>query len=226
MREPTTERGMATKQKLLQAAEQVFGERGYHAASIVEITRTAGVSVGTFYEYFDSKEMIFRELVEYMSHQLRQQISERIADLPTRLERERAGFEAFFRYALEHRNLYRIVLESQFVNEPLYRWYYQRLADGYKRGLRKALHRGEIRGPVTDTETYLDTLTFALLGMGQMLGMRWVLWEGTVPPAAVLEELSEMIWRLLAPGREEAPCPRSGRARSPFSKQHGSHPES
>ncbi|QZA32159.1 TetR/AcrR family transcriptional regulator [Hydrogenibacillus sp. N12] len=204
MREPTTERGMATKQKLLQAAEQVFGERGYHAASIVEITRTAGVGVGTFYEYFDSKETIFRELVEHMSHQLRRRIAERVAALPNRLERERAGFEAFFRYALEHRNLYRIVLESQFVDEPLYKWYYQRLADGYKRGLKEALQRGEIRGPATDSETYLDTLAFALLGMGQMLGMRWVLWEGRVPPAEVLEELAELIRRLLSPHPEAA----------------------
>ena len=53
---PATSRGQRTRNKLLDAAEQVFGEQGYEKASIVEITRTAGVAQGTFYVYFESKK--------------------------------------------------------------------------------------------------------------------------------------------------------------------------
>lgn len=194
MREPVTERGMATRRRLLQAAEEVFGRRGYHAASIVEITRTAGVGLGTFYEYFDSKETVFRELVQHMSHELRRRIAENVRDLPDRRSQERAGFETFFQFALEHRNLYRIVLESQFVDEDLYRWYYRRLAEGYQKGLAQAVARGEI------PEQDLETLAWALLGIGQMLGMRWVLWGNQVPPPDVRRSLFTMIDRLLGGG--------------------------
>ena len=42
--------------RLLDAAEQVFAELGYHDASIVKITEAAGVGQGTFYLYFASKK--------------------------------------------------------------------------------------------------------------------------------------------------------------------------
>ncbi|WP_084655137.1 TetR/AcrR family transcriptional regulator [Nocardia altamirensis] len=40
---------------LVAAAYQVFGEVGYHAAGITEITKRAGLGRGTFYIYFESK---------------------------------------------------------------------------------------------------------------------------------------------------------------------------
>ena len=59
-----TPRGARTRQELLDAAEQVFGKRGFEKASIQEITRQAGVALGTFYVYFPHKEAIFIELVD------------------------------------------------------------------------------------------------------------------------------------------------------------------
>ena len=44
-----------------------FGERGFHEASISAITRRAGVALGSFYTYFDSKDAVFRALVRDMS---------------------------------------------------------------------------------------------------------------------------------------------------------------
>ena len=56
-------RGAQTRQRLLEAAEDVFAELGYHDASIVKITEAAGVAQGTFYLYFTSKKESFDELV-------------------------------------------------------------------------------------------------------------------------------------------------------------------
>jgi hypothetical protein len=55
-RAPVTVRGEQTRRRLLEAAEEVFGELGFRRASIAEIVRRAGVAQGTFYLYFDSKE--------------------------------------------------------------------------------------------------------------------------------------------------------------------------
>ena len=59
--QPLSKRSERTRRRLLDAAEQVFGEHGYEAASIVKITEAAGVSQGTFYLYFTSKQQIFDE---------------------------------------------------------------------------------------------------------------------------------------------------------------------
>ena len=58
-----TARGERTRQKLLDAAERIFAELGYHDASIVKITEAAGVGQGTFYLYFAGKQQVFDEVV-------------------------------------------------------------------------------------------------------------------------------------------------------------------
>ena len=51
-------------ERLLRAAVDVFGARGYHAARVSDIVGRAGVAQGTFYLYFENKEAIFLQLVD------------------------------------------------------------------------------------------------------------------------------------------------------------------
>src|SRR3546814_18042477 len=76
-RTPRTERGRKTLRRLLKAAAREFGERGYHEAAITGITARAGVALGTFYTYFESKEEVFRALVRDMSRATRAHVAER-----------------------------------------------------------------------------------------------------------------------------------------------------
>lgn len=50
-----TPKGLETREKLLRAAEEVFGQKGYYETSIVNISQEANVAQGTFYNYFPSK---------------------------------------------------------------------------------------------------------------------------------------------------------------------------
>ena len=68
---PRTERGRRTLRKLLDAAAEEFGEKGFHESSVVSITQRAGVALGSFYTYFDSKDALFRALVADMSEKVR-----------------------------------------------------------------------------------------------------------------------------------------------------------
>src|ERR1044072_9753256 len=88
---PRTERGRRTVRKLLEAAAQEFGSRGYHEAAITGITRRAGVALGTFYTYFESKEEVFRALVLDMSRTTRAHVAEAVKGAPDRLPAPRGG---------------------------------------------------------------------------------------------------------------------------------------
>ena len=189
---PATSRGEATRQKLMDAAEQEFGEKGFHAASISSITSRAGVGQGTFYLYFPSKEDALRELVQHMGHALRRSLAEAIEGAADRLEVERRGFDAFVRFSLQHRNLYRVVMESQFVDESVYREYYQALADGYRAGLEHAASRGEIR-PGSSSER-----AWALMGIAHFLGLRYAIWENREPPDDAKDQVFDFIQHGLA----------------------------
>src|SRR5690242_9065772 len=72
---PRTARGERTLRKILDAARDEFGERGFSESSIVGITQRAGVALGTFYTYFDSKEVLFQALVRDMSAQVRDHVA-------------------------------------------------------------------------------------------------------------------------------------------------------
>jgi AcrR family transcriptional regulator len=54
----------ARPEELLAAALIVFGEQGYRATTLEEVARRAGVSKGTVYLYFASKDALFRAMVE------------------------------------------------------------------------------------------------------------------------------------------------------------------
>lgn len=54
----------ARPEELVEAAIEVFGEHGFRAATLEEVARRAGVSKGTVYLYFTSKEDLFRAMVE------------------------------------------------------------------------------------------------------------------------------------------------------------------
>ena len=56
------ERGQKAQSKILEAALQVFGEIGYHGCGVKRITEVSGYSRASFYQYFSSKEDLFRHL--------------------------------------------------------------------------------------------------------------------------------------------------------------------
>ena len=68
---PRSAKGARTRARLVQAAKDIFAEQGLPDARIVDITERAGVSYGSFYNYFDSKEELFREIATEVDGLLR-----------------------------------------------------------------------------------------------------------------------------------------------------------
>lgn len=187
MRVPKTARGRRTREKLLSAAEAEFGERGFHAVGIGDITRRAGVALGTFYVYFESKEEIYRDLVSYLSHRVRSWVGERVAGVPDRLTAERMGLEAFLEFTRQHPGLYRIISEAEFVANDAFVEHYMGFARAYRENLEKAGQRGDIR------EGDYEVWSWAIMGMMMFLGLRFADWDNATPPAEVAEKVQDLI---------------------------------
>lgn len=174
---PKTDRGTQTKEKLLLAAERVFADLGYQDASVAKITNHAGVGQGTFYLYFGSKLEIFEELVYDLNRRVRRAMSEGAENASNRIERERAGFKAFFKFTAEHPALYRIIRQAEFVSPRALRHHYSKIVEGYQDGIAQAEEEGEF------IELDPEVASWMLMGIGELIGMRWVLWseDGEVP---------------------------------------------
>jgi AcrR family transcriptional regulator len=187
-------KGLETRRRLLDAAERVFGELGYHDASIVKITEAAGVAQGTFYLYFASKQELFEELLRDLNARVRHTMQEAAEHGRDRIEAERLGFRAYFQFTAEHPALYRIVRQAEFVSPATLQYHYEKITEGYVEGLREAMTRGEV------AQGDPEVLAWALMAAGEMLGMRWILWNGHAEmPPEVLRELDALIVRILSP---------------------------
>jgi AcrR family transcriptional regulator len=63
-RAPLTDRGRRTRESLLAAAREVFEKQGYGSTRMGDIAAAAGVSHGTVYTYFDTKESVLAAVVQ------------------------------------------------------------------------------------------------------------------------------------------------------------------
>lgn len=77
-------KGERTRRRLLDAAVEAFGTRGYRAASVTAIARTAGVTQAAAYAYFENKEHLFRSAIEADTAGLIDDALGGVGDVPVR----------------------------------------------------------------------------------------------------------------------------------------------
>ena len=175
-KQPRTDRGRRTRRAILDAARSEFGERGFHEASISGITRRAGVALGSFYTYFDSKDALFRALVRDMSDQVRDHVAPKLVAAPDQLAAEQAGLQAFIEFVRGHKEIYRIIDEAEFVDPQSFRRHYETTAERITQRLAAAAERGEVRRD--SAEVY----AWAIMGMNVFLGLRYGVWGDDLAP--------------------------------------------
>ncbi len=62
-RKPVQDRGIETRERIIEAARALFESKGYHGTNSKDIAAKAGFAVGTFYGYFKDKKPLFMEVV-------------------------------------------------------------------------------------------------------------------------------------------------------------------
>jgi AcrR family transcriptional regulator len=169
---PFNTRGEKTKKTILKTAEKLFGENGYQATQIADISRTANTGLGTFYLYFKSKKEVLSEVIKLVNHALRNNSWEYTKDFDDRREIENAGMQAFFNQFKSMGKDYRIVRESEFVDKNIGTWYYMRIASSYVKGLKEGMKNGEI--VLCDAEA----LAYVLMGISHTVGINWFVLNG------------------------------------------------
>lgn len=189
---PRTARGARTRRKLLDAAAAEFAENGFHAASIASITRRAGAALGSFYTYFDSKDAVFQALVNDMSEAVRTAARQAIEPSMAPLQVERAALSAFLSFAADHKEIYRIIDEAEFVDPESYRRHYETTASRIAERLAAGSKSGAYRNGLGETEAW------AIMGMNVFLGLRFAIWARESDPP--LGEVAAVANALLGKG--------------------------
>jgi AcrR family transcriptional regulator len=106
---PRSQKGLRTRARLLEAAKEIFEEVGFLEARISDIAERAGLSHGSFYHYFESKEEVFREVAAAVDEQLRAPMQSVILDPGSHASPQERIREALRRHLESYRREARIM---------------------------------------------------------------------------------------------------------------------
>lgn len=145
-------RGEATRERLIEAGRQAFGEKGYEATSISEILEAAGVAKGALYHHFETKAALFDAVLDGVVRDAALAAAERARAARTPLSRLKAGCATWLELSLDP-SFQRIAL----LDAPsVVGWSRMREIDdahtlgGIRHGLRELDGRGGARGADID----------------------------------------------------------------------------
>ena len=159
-----------TRQALFSAAAIVVGEYGYEEASITKITEKAGVANGTFYNYFETRQDLFDQLLPTLGDNLLESIASRLQSELTGLDRERARIIAYFEFFRENSGFLRILNEAEVYAPLAFKRHVENFALRYAKALGKHLEHGELHG---FSKEELLPVVYMLMGIRSYLTMLW-----------------------------------------------------
>lgn len=169
----------AIRNALFGAAAKVVGQDGYADASITKITNAAKVGQGTFYNYFESRQDLFDQLLPALGDRLLDFIRARVANIENDLQREEAGFRAFFAFLQETPEFYRILNEAEIFAPTAYHDHIRNMVGGYARALERSRKNGAISGY---DQTEYEKIALILVSARNYLALRYSYENGQVRP--------------------------------------------
>ena len=184
--------------RLAAAATDLISTRGYSALRVDEICDAAGLSVGTFYLYFDGKDDLFVHLVVAHTEGLRAALGEEYAKEGPVLIRLTAALDRYLRFVEEHELGLLHFRDAGSIETDLGRlapWAYAQHAADLVPVLEEGMESGEIRR----TDAWL--LAHAIVGLSQHMA----LCAAERPGNATHEELLRFLSELLGTGMAAAP---------------------
>ena len=186
-RMPRSER----RAQLLDAAQAVFVQSGYHAAAMDEIAERAGVSKPVLYQHFPGKLDLYLALLDTHCDTLEQLVRSALGATDGDNEaRVRATVAAYFAFVTQEDAAFRMVFESDLTSVPQVR---ARL-DAVELACAEAIAEVIAEDTGADDERAL-LLGSALAGMAQVSARHWLAQDGDIPEAEAARTISTLAWR-------------------------------
>lgn len=161
------------ERQMLKVAARVFGERGFHAASMEEIADGVGVTKPMLYAYFGSKEGLYLAVIDQAGSHLVKSVGQ-LASVPDPVRRVRLAAEFLLRYIERHRDGWAVLFRegvgsSNQVVERMASYRAQIVSQA-------AAAFAGIQGDHDDPEVLksVEPMAHALLGAGEALARWWL----------------------------------------------------
>ncbi len=188
-------KGRRTRQRILEGARRAFENRGnYVDTRITDITKEAGVAYGSLYTYFDSKEVLFRELALDVVNRMYSGATStyRGPDPIKRVESANGRFMDAYR---ENAQMM-AVIEQVASLYPDFHLLRRQLRQRFVERIRSNIERWQAGG-VADPDVDSHTAAHALVSMTDNFGYLWFVLEEPFDEQTALQTLTQLWVRAL-----------------------------
>lgn len=179
---------------ILECAERVFAERGYHTAKMQELAAEAGISLNTLYATFPSKREVFEALHEMRGAEFLAEVDTALAAPGDARQSLRRGVEAFVAYLVRHQDYFRIDLRegrSWAIGDV-------EASPSFQAGIRQ--WTGLMRRGIAEGLFYADdpdVMAVTAFGLMQIQLAAWLAKTGASDPKRIAERVFRQIERAL-----------------------------
>jgi AcrR family transcriptional regulator len=181
-----------TRRELLAAAARVLAEKGLHRTKISDIAAAADLGVGTFYLHFPDKEALFDAVVEETVGRLKKTVDAARTRATGPVEKIGAANAAFFRFAQENREVFKIVFGHAAAYDDLIR----RAQGLFIADIERTIREGIAIGVFGDLPPAL--VAQAVIGMATQTISWWTEHE-SVPIDTLIETTTTLALRGMTP---------------------------
>ncbi|WP_137122388.1 TetR/AcrR family transcriptional regulator [Segeticoccus rhizosphaerae] len=196
----------ARRIQLLEAAQEVFVEAGYHAAAMDDIAERAGVSKPVLYQHFPGKLELYLALLDQHSNELTDLVVAAMSSTTDNAQRVAATIEAYFEFVDRDGAAFRLVFESDLTNEQAVRERVDNTSTVTAHAIAEVIGE-DTRLPADEAQL----LGIALSGMAQVCARYWLAQGTSIPRSEAARLVSILAWRGLGgfpkadQGEESAP---------------------
>lgn len=197
-----TEKSEAIRDALLKAAAEVVGEIGYANASIALITQRAGLGLGTFYNYFETRQEVLDALLPALGKNMLTHIKKYALGGHSFAELEDRSFRGFFSFLHQTPHFARILNEADVFAPKGHQQHFETVSKQYMRFLQHSHENGEF--PVF-REDELETIVFILMAARAYLALYYV--SGEDPDKELSASVADTYLKFVRYGLEGVPLP-------------------
>jgi TetR/AcrR family transcriptional regulator, fatty acid metabolism regulator protein len=183
---------VATRERILDGALDVFARKGYHRAIVDDIVRASGTSKGAVYHHFPNKEAVFVSLVDDFAELLASRLAAAVSARQGALAKVDAALTAVLTTFTDNERLARLILLEAVSLGPAYQRKRAEVADRFAALIQRYLDEAVADGSLPAVDTRVATL--AWLGAVNEIVVQWL--HGTVDDvAATIPALTRLLLR-------------------------------
>jgi AcrR family transcriptional regulator len=183
---------VATRERILEGALDVFARKGYHRASVDDIVRASGTSKGAVYHHFRNKEAVFLALVDDFSARLAAGVAAAIGARHGALDKVEGALTAALTTFSDNEQLARLILLEAVSLGRTYQAKRVEVADRFAALIQGYLDEAIADGALAPLDTRVATLVW--LGAVNEIVVQW-LHGGVKDLAATIPSLTSLLLR-------------------------------